>query len=273
MIDVIKYIQSGVIVEYILGNLSDMESDEVERLAAIHPEIAAEIEEISSSLSIYDKLGAVAPPSYMQERVWDAVKLSPISLVNPMIVNANNHSSKNGSNGTKYFAVAIFCLVSFLTVSWGYSANNKLKDIETKIVSLKTDNDDINGKLIALKKLINKNNSIYRLPNIKVVVLEGNHSKSPNSLALLVWDKDQKDVYLDIKKLTENNNQDNDYNLWSISQVGLQQLIGTFDYNGQNEITKIGKSYEGVQFQLSLENDKDVKRPTLADIYMKGNVR
>lgn len=272
MIDVKKYIQSGVIVEYILGNLSEMERDEVERLANIHPEIAAEIEEVSSSLSIYDKLGAVNPPSYMQERVWDAVKLSSLNFAIPTEANAKIISTSNRANWSKYAAVAVFCVVTFLTVSWGYSANNKLKEIETKIVSLNTDNEDINGQLIALKMLINKNNSIYRLPNIKVVVLEGNHSKSPNSLALLVWDKDQKDVYLDIKNLTENKNQNNDYHLWSISQIGLQTHIGTFDYEGQNEITKIGKSYEAVQFQLTLENDIDVKRPTLADMYMKGNV-
>lgn len=273
MIDVKKYIQSGVIVEYILGNLSDMERDEVERLSAVHPEIAAEIEEISSSLSIYDKLGAVAPPSYMQERVWDAVKVAQLNIVAPSEANTKSLSITKSTNWSKYAAVAVFCVVTFFTVSWGYTANNKLKDIETKIVTLNTDNDDINGQLIALKKLINKNNSIYRLPNIKVVVLEGNHSKSPHSLALLVWDKDQKDVYLDIKKLTENENENNDYHLWSISQVGLQKHIGTFDYEGQNEITKIGKSEEAIQYQISLENDKDVKRPTLADIYMKGNVR
>ena len=50
MIDIKKYIESGILEEYVAGTLTSQERAEVEELIEIHPELAQEIESISISL-------------------------------------------------------------------------------------------------------------------------------------------------------------------------------------------------------------------------------
>lgn len=168
-----------------------------------------------------------------------------------------------------YSAVAAFSLITFLALFWGVQASNKLAEIESNVEQLKTSNEEINQKLIVLQKSVDNNYSIYRLPNIKLVILNSVRSKS---LAILIWDKDENDVYLDIKVLDKNDSEKENYHLWSISDVGLQSDVGAFDYDGGNEIIKVGKTSTAVQFQVTLESDKKVKRPTLTKVLLKGNV-
>jgi mannose-6-phosphate isomerase-like protein (cupin superfamily) len=55
------FISSGILELYVLGDISEKESQEVERMAAANPEVRKEIEEISKSLEKYAKANAVAP--------------------------------------------------------------------------------------------------------------------------------------------------------------------------------------------------------------------
>ena len=155
---------------------------------------------------------------------------------------------------------------------WGIKANDQLEKIEKEIESIKEVNSDLNSEMTILKGSINSNSSIYKLPNIKVVVLEGNSRKNPAGLALLIWGKDENEVYLDIKNLDENTADKEHYYLWAISQIGLQNKVGRFYYVGQNVIIKIGKAYECMQFKVSLEKNDKVSRPTLSKVFLKGNV-
>lgn len=67
--DLQQYIESGVIEEYALGVLPDAERQEVERLAAAHPEIQREIDAVLRGLDLYAEAHAVTPPPAMRERV------------------------------------------------------------------------------------------------------------------------------------------------------------------------------------------------------------
>jgi len=49
------YIESGIIEMYVMGLSSDAESAEIEKLARVHPEIRAEIDEISDALVNLEK--------------------------------------------------------------------------------------------------------------------------------------------------------------------------------------------------------------------------
>lgn len=269
MININKYIQSGIVEEYVLDNLSESEKAEVEVLASSHPEIAKEIFEISESLSLYGKLGAISAPTYMQERLWNAVNDS--ETASTVITNNSVPTRKMTSsiNWAKYSAVAAFSLITFLALFWGVKASNKLAEIESNVEQLKSNNEEINEKLIVLRKLVDNNYSIYRLPNIKLIIMNNIRNKS---LAILIWDKDDNDVYLDIKVLENNDSKKENYHLWSISDIGLQSDVGAFDYDGDNEIIKVGKTNGAVQFQVTLESDKEVKRPTMAKFILKGNV-
>src|SRR5436190_24381926 len=55
------FISSGILELYVIGDISEKESQEVERMAAANPEVRKEIEEISKSLEKYAKVNAVSP--------------------------------------------------------------------------------------------------------------------------------------------------------------------------------------------------------------------
>jgi mannose-6-phosphate isomerase-like protein (cupin superfamily) len=59
--DIKEIISSGVLEQYVLGNLSKEELLEIERMAATHPEIRGEIENISGVLEHLARANAVTP--------------------------------------------------------------------------------------------------------------------------------------------------------------------------------------------------------------------
>lgn len=56
-----EYIKSGILELYVTGNTTDQEKLEVEQMAEIYPEIAAEIKMITLALEEYVKLNDVTP--------------------------------------------------------------------------------------------------------------------------------------------------------------------------------------------------------------------
>ena len=64
-----EYIESGILEQYPLGELSAAEQQEVEAQAARHPEIQAELAEIQAALGAYAQAHAITPPAAMRDRV------------------------------------------------------------------------------------------------------------------------------------------------------------------------------------------------------------
>lgn len=67
--DIQTLIQSGLLEQYVLGQCSAEERAMVERMAAAHPEVRAEIASIEQALERYAFLHAVEPPVGTKERI------------------------------------------------------------------------------------------------------------------------------------------------------------------------------------------------------------
>ncbi|MER3328860.1 MAG: anti-sigma factor, partial [Candidatus Kapaibacterium sp.] len=123
-----------------------------------------------------------------------------------------------------------------------------------------------------LKDIVNKNNSIYELPNAQVIKLNGIADKSPKSMAFAVWDKETGDVYLDVKNLPKNP-EGKQYQLWTISDKGLPVSVGVFDQAGQKEMLNLGKAETSIMFAVTLEDAGGVESPTMTEMYIAGKVQ
>ena len=64
-----EYIESGILEQYVLGELSAAEHAAVEAQAASHYEIQAELEQVQAALGFYAEAHAITPPAAMRERV------------------------------------------------------------------------------------------------------------------------------------------------------------------------------------------------------------
>lgn len=93
--DIQAYIESGILDEYCLGVLSQQQSEEVERLAALFPEIQQEIELAEAALLAYV---ATPPRPALKEQIMGTLynlKLEEeIHLYNPPLINRYSDISK-----------------------------------------------------------------------------------------------------------------------------------------------------------------------------------
>ncbi|MFD2717596.1 anti-sigma factor domain-containing protein [Hymenobacter monticola] len=64
-----EYIESGILEQYALGELSPAEQAAVEAQAARHPEVREELEQVQQALGFYAEAHALTPPAGLRERV------------------------------------------------------------------------------------------------------------------------------------------------------------------------------------------------------------
>ena len=69
MINIKEYIESGVLEDYLSGNVSEQERREVECLSKIYPEIKAELEQLSEAVERYAFAHSVSPPASLKEKI------------------------------------------------------------------------------------------------------------------------------------------------------------------------------------------------------------
>ncbi len=81
--DIQEYIASGILELYASRSLPPQEEAEVERMAALYPEVKEELDAIVETLESYAKLHAVEPPAHLKEKILsqfalpDGVTLAP----------------------------------------------------------------------------------------------------------------------------------------------------------------------------------------------------
>jgi anti-sigma-K factor RskA len=81
-----EYIESGILEQYALGELSPAEQAAVEAEAARHPEVRDELEQVQQALGFYAEAHAITPPAGLRERVLGNVMAqiaSPAANVTP----------------------------------------------------------------------------------------------------------------------------------------------------------------------------------------------
>ena len=274
MIDVKQYIESGIIEEYALGNLSAQEQSEVECLSSTYPEIGKELNETLISLTLFAEIGATEPDPKMREQIWDQIKISnETSKVIPFAdLDKTNSSSSSKPSQLNYAVAAVLAIVAIVTTFWAINTNNELNEAQTEIASLNSTNENIVRDFSEMKDILNRNNEIYSLPNAQVVKLGGIPDKSPESMAYAVWDKESGDVYLDVKNLPQNP-EGKQYQLWTISDKGTPVSVGVFDQTGQKKMMSLGKAETSVMFAVTLEEAGGVESPTMSEMYIAGKVQ
>lgn len=72
--DLQSFIQSGLLEAYVLGQGSAEERAQVERMAAEHAEVRAELSSIEATLESYATAHAVQPPDWMKARILERLE-------------------------------------------------------------------------------------------------------------------------------------------------------------------------------------------------------
>ena len=137
-----SFIQSGLLEAYVAGQCSAAERQEVERMAAHHPEIRAELAQIEQVLENFAMANAVAPSPGLKGRIMDEIdKLQDA----PEIPEGNsNASSSSGISTVRIFqglAVVMAAAAAFLFAQ-KMVLTNENEALKSKAMALQTEVED-----------------------------------------------------------------------------------------------------------------------------------
>ncbi len=91
------YIASGIIEQYVLGDVSTQEKKEVECMSHIYPEIAEAVLQLQQTLEGIAMQEAVAPPKELKQQIFKIIAQEATTLQNNQPA-AKNCSSKRQQN-------------------------------------------------------------------------------------------------------------------------------------------------------------------------------
>ena len=272
MKDLKIYLESGILEQYVLNDLSVEERFEVEKNARQFPQVKKEIEEIENALINYARSNAIEPPNK-----------SKGNFLNTIINNqqTNNSFSKNPGialNSLKFYKYAFAASLSllFLSTIVLINLNNKLDESYVQLAILQSDNQKFSNQVnYKESELSDTKNALkfYQNPAAyKLVTLKGSE-KAPESSLLVAINDDKQEVMIDLSSLNmPSNDKDHQYQLWAMVN-GKPVDLGVFDAKSDSTGMKKMKFIKDAQaFAVTLEPKGGSLNPTMDRMMAIGNI-
>lgn len=274
------YIKSGVLEAYWAGELNEEEMMEVDRLAAIYPEIKHELEELRSSLSTYAESFELKPSMSILEGALDEIGESEKSAFLKAVVDTEEKAEKEiiikRVNVVPVWSIAASIL---LIVSAGFNfvffkeyqaTKADLAAVEAVLES-ETQEKTVLANLANEQKLelqyadlrishfLNKDNIHVRMDGLDL---------SPESFANVFWNVKTNSVFISVDNLPEPPH-GHQYQLWAIKAGQAPIDAGIFNHNQLIQELKVIKG--NVQaFAVTLEKEGGSPIATVDKTFVKG---
>jgi len=270
--DIKAYIESGILELYVLGDVTPDEKLQVEAMAAKHPAIKAELDEIERSLESYAKENAVEPANDLRDRIlnslltnlgddttFDKAPEVPMAKVVTM-------ERPKAYNFYKYAFAACLTLL-LVSVAALISTYNKLQDTNVQIASLQSSN----SQFAKTAKFEEGELGVLRSGSFKLLKLQGT-AKSPQSQITVAWSPVKKQVWIDLKDLKVPVNDDtHQYQLWALVK-GKPISLGVFDKKtaDTSDMEEMHPTALADAFAVTLEPHGGSVAPTMSQMVVIG---
>lgn len=270
--DIKAYIESGILEQFVLGNTSPEETQQVIDLSKTYPEIRSEITAIEEALISYAVADAVKPSNDLKNKILDelsneapAVSEMKETKIIPM------RPEKNIKLNLFLMAASLLLLgVSLIGNVWLYQKWSNTK-MELSSLNLKNNLLVENDKVQQAKYAeIDSKLQLLTNPQVKSVKLKGLPGM-PQAFATIYWDTNKREVYLNanhLKTLSENEQ----YQLWAIVD-GKPVDAGVFATEEvQKGIVKMKDASNASAFAITIEKRGGSLTPTLEKMVLMGEV-
>ncbi|HKR05782.1 MAG TPA: anti-sigma factor [Bacteroidia bacterium] len=267
-----EYIESGKLESYALGNCTPEEMQEAECMMRIFPEVKREMESIRTSFEKYLLANKVEPPASLKSKIFEAIEEEEKKTVETKVINLQT-TSKSQVPVLKYLIAASIALLvvsayfSFSLFEKNKNLSSRLDELTVEQKAMQSHYSDMQNKLENTQKHL----AIMSDPNAVPVAMKGLQI-SPQSLAMIYWNKESKEVYLSVNSLPQPPS-GKQYQLWAIVNKAPVDL-GVFDMavTGDSLLHKM-KAVDGASaFAITLENAGGSVSPTLDQMYVIGNI-
>jgi anti-sigma-K factor RskA len=267
-----KYISSGILESYVLGELSSSEMEEVYKNAQKYPAIREEIikiEEVFHQIAennsraplpgtreaLFSKIGAMDGPSGQEE----PKKIVPITTL-----------PQNDQRQVSWYWVAATTLLAVVSSFAAIYYFSKWQNSEDHLAAVVAANSRLAQEYDMVSKrydLAQRDLSIINKPNINKVELAG-LPISPDSRANVYWNEESEEVYLNIAHLPDPP-ADRQYQLWAIVD-GAPVDAGIFTPGEEPGLIRMKNINNASAFAVTLEPKGGSESPTMDAMYVIG---
>lgn len=295
------YIESGILEQYALGELSAAEQAAVEAQAASYPEVRAELAQVQAALGFYAEAHAMAPPAAMRERVLsnvmariaapaarpsnslreevDAMTAAPVAaatapraadeaIIRPM-ASAPAATPSSRSNWAVAASVALL-----LSLGANFLLYSNWKNANAQVVALQTEQSRFaNTSQVVERKLgdLRQENQVLRNDEFRAVALAGTKT-APTAKARVFFNVATHKVYVDVRSLPALP-AGKQYQLWALDKgkpidAGVL-TAATATGEGLQHMKDIASAQT---FAMTVEPTGGSAGPTLSTMTVVGNI-
>ena len=298
-----EYIESGILEQYALGELSPAEQAAVEAHAASHPEIREELQQVQAALGFYAEAHAITPPAGMRERVLanvlaqiappastlradvDAVAQAnpatspPAPVAQPLVAApqavVRPMSSAPVAEPARRSIWAMAASVA-LILSLGVNAlfYSRWREASDEVVALQSDKARFATTTNVVQKQrddLRQENQVLRSDEFRTVALAGTKT-APAARAKVLYNPTTRKVYVDVRSLPALP-AGKQYQLWALDNgkpvdAGVL-LAATATGEGIQQMKDISSAQA---FAMTVEPVGGSVNPTLTTMTVVGNI-
>jgi len=210
----LEYISSGILESYVLGSTTAEETKEVEKYAAMYPDIKSEVEEIEKIIFTYATEHSTPPPSYLKGRILKKIQSETNTTRSDIkVLNQTSESRKSNFSFWSIAASFLVLLSAGFTIYFG-TINSKLDNSLTTMTKANAALLDSIRSISSSLSQMQNDLAILKDPMYKIVELKGLKT-APEAKAMVCWCPADKKVYVEIDKLPPAP-QGMQYQLWAI---------------------------------------------------------
>jgi len=280
--DIQKYIQSGILEDYVLGLVSEKEALAIEQNIVQYPALKAELNQIEDALASYAQAKAMPMPKGLTAQIMQSIEQletdpSPTSDTTPPKAKPQAAATK----GTNTLGIVLgLALAGSLLGS--FFLNQQKKEVQGQLVAAQTQVIDINDRMVTLQldcdqkdgtiQSLQEQIAILKNPAYRPISLEGTGNAPNNTEAIVYYNPNAKNNYFDFGNLPATPT-DRDYQLWAIIG-GVPTDMGVLSSAdlaaGFVSVIKIDKTPQA--FAITLEPRDGNPAPNLDELFVIGNV-
>lgn len=276
-----KYISFGILEAYALGDLTQAEKAEVEKMASMYPEIRAELAVVEDTLKSIAFHTAVSPRNELKEKILQKVfpkeapeLASEQSNKSVQFTPLHKKEKIKKINRLSSYNYLLAAAISFAVLSSGAAAFfwNKWQEAENQLSMVAAERTFMVQQFKTVEsrlEYVNRELAVYTSENFNKIILKG-LALAPEAAAAVFWNKQSGEVFLNPSSLPTIPT-DKQYQLWAIVD-GQPVDMGMITPDKDGTLIKMKEVENAQAFAITLEPTGGSPSPTLDQMFVLGEV-
>jgi anti-sigma-K factor RskA len=261
-----EYISSGILEIYVMGSLSSEEMAEVEQMAAAHPEIAEELNDVQNAVNNYSGAYKRTPRPLVREELMQKIEVETWKSKRKSRTIQEKHIR------TYRYLIAA-CIVS-LILSTAASVFFYLKwsDAEDRYVTMRIEKNKYARDYYLVKyenEKMNEDVSVMNNPSMDIITMNA-YDSTKSYMARVYWNKLTRETFVFIHDLPLPA-EDKQYQLWALVS-GQPTDAGIFNKADEFGIQKLKPVQHADVWAVTLEPKGGSTAPTMDQMYLMSKI-